>query len=185
MRRVARCAALIARGIGMTAEGIDTIELAVGLQDVGTACIPEVLLQKSATLTPEETALLHSYAYSPTEVPREQAPHFVRVVAAIAVYQHEKFDGSGYPSGLRGEAIPIEARIVALANQVDVLVTAHVGTGAADWSAIKVALTAQKGRDFDPVLVDSLFSLQDAAEAICAMSQAVPAVAPLSVRPVA
>ena len=172
LRRVAHCAALIARGVGMSDEGIDTIELAVGLQDVGTTCIPEALLQKSATLTPAETALLHSYAYAPTIVPREQAAHFVRVVAAIAVYQHEKFDGSGYPTGLRGEAIPIEARIVALANQIDVLAHAHVGAGAADWSAIKAALVAQKGRDFDPALVDGLLSRHDAVDVICAAIEA-------------
>ena len=174
LRRVARCAGLIARGIGMTVEEVDIIELAVGLHDVGSVCIPEIMLQKSAPMTAEESAMLKSYAYSPSEKPKAAAPHFMRVVAAIAVYQHEKFDGSGYPSGLRGEAIPIEARIVALANQVDVLASAHVGSGAADWSAIEIALNAQKNRDFDPALVDSLLRHQAAAEAICVASATVP-----------
>ena len=177
LHRIARCAGLIARGIGMSAEDIDIIELAVGLHDVGSVCIPEIMLQKSAPMTPAETAMLQSYAYTPSEKPKEPAPHFIRVVAAIAVYQHEKFDGSGYPSGLSGEAIPIEARIVALANQVDVLATAHVGSGAADWSAIEVALTAQKNRDFDPVLVDSLLRHQAAAAAICAVQMPAPSIA--------
>lgn len=167
LQRVARCAALIARGIGMPEEEIDIIELAVGLQDVGSVCIPEVMLQKSAALTPQEKVLLDSYAYSATDTPKQLAPHFVQVVAAIAVYQHEKFDGSGYPSGLRGEAIPVAARIVALATQVDILATAHVGSGAADWSAIKTALIAQKNRDYDPALVDSLLRQQADAESIC------------------
>lgn len=177
LQRVARCAALIARGIGMPAEEIDIIELAVGLQDVGSVCIPEIMLQKSAALTPQEQALLNSYAYSAADTLKEPAPHFVQVVAAIAVYQHEKFDGSGYPSGLRGEAIPIAARIVALATQVDILATAHVGSGAADWSAIRSALTAQKNRDYDPALVDSLLRQQADAETICVSPPLVPLVA--------
>ncbi len=176
LRRVARCAGLIARSIGLPAEEIDIIELAVGLHDVGSVCIPEIMLQKSAPMTPAETAMLRSYAYAPSEKPKQPAPHFMRVVAAIAVYQHEKFDGSGYPSGLRGEAIPIEARIVALANHVDVLATAHVSSGAADWSAIEIALVAQKNRDFDPELVDSLLRHKAAAEAICVASLPVPPV---------
>lgn len=167
LQRVARCAALIARGIGMPADEIEIIELAVGLQDVGSLCIPDVMLQKSAALTPQEKILLDSYAYSAGDTVKEPAPHFMQVVAAIAVYQHEKFDGSGYPSGLRGEAIPLAARIVSLASQVDILATAHVGSGAADWSAINSALMAQKNRDFDPVLVDSLLRQQADAETIC------------------
>lgn len=167
LSRVARCAALIARGIAMPAEEIDIIELAVGLQDIGSVCIPGILLQKSAALTPDEQALLESYAYSTVDTPKEPAPHFLRVLAAITVYQHEKFDGSGYPSGLRGEAIPIEARIVALANEVDTLASTLVSSGVADWSAIISKLTAQTNRDYDPVLVDSLLRQQAEAEMIC------------------
>ena len=176
LQRVARCAGLIARGIGMPADEIDIIELAVGLQDVGSVCIPEIMLQKSAALTPQEQALLNSYAYSAGDTVKEPAPHFVQVVAAIAVYQHEKFDGSGYPSGLRGEAIPMAARIVALATQVDILATAHLGSGAADWSAIRSTLIAQKNRDYDPALVDSLLRQQADAETICVASTLVPLV---------
>ena len=174
LQRVARCAALIARGIGMSDEEIDIIELAVGLQDVGAVCIPEIMLQKSAALSPQQKLLLDSYACSAADPQKQPAPHFMQVVAAIAVYQHEKFDGSGYPSGLRGAAIPLAARIVALATQVDILATAHVGSNAADWSAIKSALIAQKDRDYDPALVDSLLRQQADAETICTAPPSVP-----------
>ena len=167
LRRIARLAALIARGIGLAEEQIDIIELAVGIQDVGSVCIPEALLQKSAILTPDETALLHSYANPRSDVPREAAVNFTRAVASIVVYQHEKFDGTGYPSSLQGEAIPIEARIVALANQVDLLSTTLRESNTVDWPAICSALNAQKGHDLDPALVESLLAQQATAETIC------------------
>ncbi len=169
LRRISRLAALIARGIGLAEEQIDIIELAVGIHDVGTVCIPEALLLKSANFTPDETALLQLYANPRSDIPREAASSFTQAVASIVVYQHEKFDGSGYPSNLQGDAIPIEARIVALANQVDLLCTTLRGSNTADWSAISSALTAQKGRDLDPALVESLLNQQATAETICAM----------------
>ena len=168
LRRIARLAALIARGIGVADEQIDILELAVGLQDIGCVCIPAALSQKSTTLTSNETALLQSYTNLHSDIACQAALSFTRAVASIIVCQNEKFDGSGYPSSLQGEAIPIEARIVALANQIDLLATTLHESHTADWSAICHALIAQKGRELDPALVESLLNQQAMAKTIYA-----------------
>ena len=92
-----------------------------------------------------------------------QAPHrdkpeslrFLEVAKEIALFHHEKWDGSGYPSGLRGEAIPLSARLMALADVFDALTTARVYKKAWSVDEATALLREQRGRHFDPAVVDA------------------------------
>ncbi|MBE9539991.1 MAG: two-component system response regulator [Proteobacteria bacterium] len=130
------------------------------LHDIGKVGIPDEILLKSGSLTESEWEVMKTHAelganaieYAENDV--EQHVEFLSLAKEIAHWHHEKWDGSGYPDGLAGEAIPISARIMAIADVFDALITNRVYKTAISFDDVRDIIVAERGRHFDPDIVD-------------------------------
>ncbi len=154
LKRMAKYSALIARGIGLDEEQIEAIELAAPMHDIGKIGIPDAILQKEGQLTAEEIVIMKTHPLIGYEILKGSPSRFLQAAAIIAHSHHEKFDGTGYPSGLHGKEIPVEARIVALADVFDALTSERPYKPAWEWDAAVDYIVEQKARHFDPELVE-------------------------------
>lgn len=163
--RVGHYAAIIARRYGMDEDSVSWIELAAQLHDVGKLSIPEKIIHKPAKLTPEErfvmeghcdaaTAIFHGPAHSPVKL----TSPLLQMAARIAETHHEKWDGSGYPKGLSGEAIPLEGRITAVADVFDALSSKRNYKDAFALENCFEILEEGRGSHFDPKALDAFFA---------------------------
>ncbi|GAA4025812.1 HD domain-containing phosphohydrolase [Actimicrobium antarcticum] len=168
LKRMACYSALIARGMGLSEGEVEAIELAVPMHDLGKVGIPDAVLQKSGPLTPEEKGVMQSTTQIGYDILKDSPSPFLQVAARIALNHHEKFDGTGTPSGLRGSAIPLEARIVALAEVFDAMTSARPYGKAWEWPAAIAHLASERGKYFDPEVVDVFIRHADEAATICA-----------------
>ena len=134
--------------------------LSTPLHDIGKVGIPDVILLKPGQLTPKEFAIMQRHALIGADALEAAAAHrtsggFLRMAIDIARYHHERFDGSGYPMGLVGSAIPLPARIVALADVYDALTSVRVYKNAFDPEVAQSMIVEQAGKHFDPVIVEA------------------------------
>lgn len=155
--RMARFAGLIADGLGMGDEDVRMLELAAPLHDIGKIGIPDAILLKRGRLTEEEFEVMRRHPQIGYEILRDSQSRFVQLGAVIALNHHERWDGSGYPRGLRGEDIPIAARIVTLADVFDALLSERPYKPAWSHDEAVTYVREQTGRFFDPDCVDALF----------------------------
>jgi putative two-component system response regulator len=119
LRRVGRYASALARRLGLREEDMKRIELAAYLHDIGKISVARDVLFKPSRLTDEEVQVMKEHAALGGRI----VENIDSEIAAIIRHHHEHFDGSGYPNGLRGEAIPLGSRIVAVADAFDALTT--------------------------------------------------------------
>lgn len=119
--RMAAYAAELAAACGWHKWDCQQLELAAPMHDTGKLGIPDVILCKKGALTPEEWEVMKTHARIGYDILRKCDAPIFRLAAEIALYHHEKWDGSGYPEGLAGEAIPESARIIAVADVFDAL----------------------------------------------------------------
>jgi putative two-component system response regulator len=142
------------------------------LHDIGKVAIPDRILQKPGALTPEEWAVMRTHAREGRHA-LEQAEQdlgapapFLDYAKEIAESHHERWDGQGYPDGLAGEAIPLSARLMALADVFDALTTARVYKAPLATATARDAIVAERGRHFDPAVVDAFLRAFDRFDAI-------------------
>ncbi|MBL8468463.1 response regulator [Methyloversatilis discipulorum] len=157
--RMAAYAQELARTIGWPAEDLRLIELAAPMHDTGKIGIPDAILKKPGALDAGEWIIMRTHTTIGHGIlSRSEAPVF-RLAAEIALRHHEKWDGSGYPDGLSGEAIPESARIVAIADVFDALTMKRPYKE--PWPIDKVVATIidGAGRHFDPRLVEVFKSI--------------------------
>lgn len=119
--RVASVSAIIARHLGMGAQFCRTLYLAAPLHDTGKIGIPDAILNKPSGLTGEEAALIRTHTDIGARILEDGNSELICMAHEIALSHHEKWDGSGYGQGLKGDAIPISARLVAIADVLDAL----------------------------------------------------------------
>jgi two-component system response regulator RpfG len=158
--RMARYSRLIAAAVGLDRDDAETIELAAPLHDIGKIGIPDQILLKPAKLDEAEWQVMRRHPLIGHEILKGSASKYMRMGALIALGHHEKFDGTGYPNGLVADHIPLCARIVAVADVYDALTSPRPYKQA--WPAERAFqyLAAQRGRHFDPRLVDAFISLR-------------------------
>jgi len=168
IKRMSHYSRLIAVRTGLGAAEVESIFQSAPMHDVGKLGIPDRILHKPGLLDPEERKVMESHALIGSRILEGSDVPVVRQAAVVAFTHHEKWDGSGYPNGLAGTAIPLEGRIVALADVYDALSSRRCYKE--PWPQEKVIefMREQKGRHFDPDLVDCLMACLPEVHAIMA-----------------
>ena len=151
---------------------IELLSRSAPLHDIGKVGIPDAVLQKTGKLTPDEWGvmknhtLLGSEAISLAERDIETSVEFLGLAKEIVRWHHERWDGTGYPDGLAGEAIPLSARIMALADVFDALISKRVYKAAIPFDAVRKIIGDERGRQFDPDITDAFLAGFDEFETI-------------------
>lgn len=153
--RISHYARRLALEIGYGEEAADELLHAAPMHDVGKIGIPDAILLKPGKLDPEEWAVMRQHPTIGAQIIGEHPSGLLKTAAIIAQCHHEKWDGTGYPQGLAGEAIPHEARIVALVDVFDALTSVRPYKPAWPVERALNYIREQSGRHFDPALVEA------------------------------
>jgi two-component system response regulator RpfG len=164
--RMAKYSRIIAEEIGLSREDAEVIEMAAPMHDIGKIGIRDDILLKPGKLTPEEFEIMKTHTLIGHDILKDSPSKFLQMGGIIALGHHEKFDGSGYPYGKKGEEIPIEARIVAVADVFDALVSERPYKNAWSTQAALEYMDSHRGRHFDPDALDAFKSQIDAVAKI-------------------
>lgn len=171
IQRVGRFTALLGRRAGLNGHSEDEICLAAMLHDVGKIGIPDSILLKPGPLDREERAIMKRHAALGSELLADGSSPVLNLGAQIALTHHERWDGSGYPNGLAGDQIPAAGRLAAIGDVFDALTSDRVYRRAMPVAEAVAQMRAERGRQFDPVLLDVFC---DALDEIAAIRVAVP-----------
>ncbi|MGE5492341.1 MAG: two-component system response regulator [Actinomycetota bacterium] len=148
----------------LTDRTIDSLAKSAPLHDIGKVGIPDHILLKPGKLTPEEWEIMKTHAKLGSEA-IEQAERdaakpveFLTIAKEIAHFHHERWDGSGYPEGLKGDDIPVSARLMALADVFDALIMRRVYKPPMPYETARDIIAGERGRHFDPDVVDAFLN---------------------------
>jgi putative two-component system response regulator len=164
--RMALYSQLIAAGLGLPESEQTKIFEAAPMHDIGKVGTPDCILLKPGRLTPEEFDIMKEHTVIGHEILQDSSSPILQAAAIIAYSHHEKFDGSGYPCGLMGEAIPLHGRIVAVADVFDALTSVRPYKKAWDVDEAAKYIREQSGTHFDPNCVKVFFDAWDEVLAV-------------------
>ena len=154
--RMAYTARLIAETLGKDPDYCDVIEQAAPMHDIGKIGVPDKILLKPGRLDTHERSVMMQHARIGYDILRDSPSQYLQFGATIAWCHHEKYNGEGYPRGLQGSAIPIEARIVAIADVFDALLSERPYKEAWPLERAMELIQSESGRHFDPACVEAL-----------------------------
>ena len=154
IQRMSHYCELLARRYGLSAERCDLIRTASPMHDIGKIGTPDHVLLKPGKFTQDEFNVIAQHAEIGYRILAGSDAEILNVAATIALTHHERWDGSGYPRKLKGEAIPIEGRIASIADAFDALTTARVYKPAFDFDHAVDLMSKHRGEHFDPELLD-------------------------------
>lgn len=157
--RVAEYSVLIAKELGWKQKDIFHLYNAAHLHDIGNIGIPDAILNKPARLTDEEYAVIKEHTIIGAEILKNIT--LVKHVVEVARSHHECYDGTGYPDGLKGEEIPIQARIVAVADSYDAMRSRRIYRNTLKSEVIYEQFQKNRGVQFDPEITDAFLRLLD------------------------
>jgi response regulator RpfG family c-di-GMP phosphodiesterase len=156
IQRMAHYSCLIAAELGMTADEQESILNAAPMHDIGKVGTPDHILLKPGRLNAEEMEMMRQHAVIGYNILKSSEATMLQLAAEIAYSHHERYDGTGYPNGLKGEAIPLAGRIVAVADVFDALTNVRPYKTAWSLEAARGFLSDNSGTHFDPRCVDAL-----------------------------
>ncbi len=156
-RRVTAYTIALARSMGMEAADMKTIKHGAFLHDIGKMAIPDAILLKPGRLEPDELKTMRKHCYSGYQIVRKIP--FLKEAADIVYSHQEHFNGGGYPRQLRGEEIPIGARIFAVADTLDAITSDRPYRPGSPFSAARNEIARCTGTQFDPRVVDAFLSM--------------------------
>ena len=158
-KRVTAFTIAIARAMGISGDQIRVIARGAFLHDIGKMAIPDAILRKPGALDPEETAVMREHCYRGYQILR-RIPFLTE--ASEIVYSHqEKFDGTGYPRGLKGEEIPLGARIFSVADTLDAMTSDRPYRAKLPLSVARDEIQRWAGRQFDPQVVKTFLEMPE------------------------
>jgi len=158
VKRVAEYSGLLAQKAGLPPEEAELVKMASPMHDVGKLGIADAILNKPGQLSPEEFEVIKAHGTLGYEILRNSSRRIMQAAAIIALQHHERYDGTGYPQGLKGEEIHIFGRITAMADVFDALGSERVYKKAWPMDRILDYFRSERGRHFDPRLVDLFFA---------------------------
>ena len=159
----ASIAALLGTKLGLHTHRVLLLRTAAPMHDIGKIATPDGVLRKRGKLTDSERERMESHTIVGHQILANSESELLRIAATIALTHHEWFDGSGYPQGLRGAEIPIEGRIVALADVLDALLSDRPYRPALAVEEARKLIASERGTHFDPEVVDALMDNLDEA----------------------
>lgn len=151
--RVAHVSGVIAQEMGVPRDRVELLLRAARLHDVGKIAIPDGILMKPGKLTPEEFAVVKRHTQAGAELLSGSRSPLIRLAEQIALTHHERWDGTGYPHGLAGETIPLESRILAVADAFDALTHDRSHRKAVTGDEAAQEIGRNSGTQFDPAVV--------------------------------
>ncbi len=163
IQRMSRYCELLARRIGLDSQQCEQVRLASPMHDIGKIGVPDFLLLKQGRLEPEEFATIARHTEIGYQMLSGSDSALLSLAAIIAWTHHEKFDGTGYPRRLAGEAIPLEGRITAIADVFDALTNKRAYKPAFPIEQAVGMMRERRGTHFDPLLLDTFLGALDEA----------------------
>lgn len=160
-RRMSAYCAILGRRIGMAEEESELLRVASAMHDIGKVATPDTILLKPGRLTDEEFEAIKRHTLVGHEILAGSGSPLLELAARIALSHHERWDGTGYPEGLRGEEIPLQARIAAIADVFDALISDRPYRAALSIDEAVAILEEGRGRHFDPALLDAFIAAVD------------------------
>ncbi|MGE5734619.1 MAG: HD domain-containing phosphohydrolase, partial [Acidobacteriota bacterium] len=158
-KRVTAFTIAIARAMGLPADEIRVIARGAFLHDIGKMAIPDTIIRKPGKLDSEEIAIMREHCYHGYQM-LKKIP-FLQEVSEIVYSHQEKYDGTGYPRGLKGEEIPLGARIFSIADTLDAITSNRPYRAAQSLSAAREEIERWSGRQFDPEVVKVFIKMPD------------------------
>lgn len=158
VKRVAEYSYVLALGLGMDVAQAELLRTASPMHDIGKVAIPDAVLNKPGKLTEEEYDIIKSHTRIGHQLLRGSKRELLRAAAIVAEQHHEKWDGTGYPAGLKGEEIHLFGRITAVADVFDALSAERVYKAAWPLEKIEKLFREERGRHFDPAVIDVFFA---------------------------
>ncbi len=157
-QRVTNYSLLLAQQLDVSPEDIETIQIGTPLHDIGKIGIDDAILRKASRLTKEEFEIMKTHTTKGAKI-LEPEPDLARVIP-IVLSHHERWDGTGYPNGLKGEDIPRLARIVAVADAFDAMTTNRPYRGEMPTDTAFAEVEKQKGKQFDPEVANAFLKIR-------------------------
>ena len=161
VKRVAEYCKILALGYGLSEEEAELIRVASPMHDIGKIAIPDSILNKPDKLTVEEFEIIKTHTSKGFDMLKNSNRKIMKTAEIIALQHHERYDGTGYPFGLKGEEISLFGRISAIADVFDALCHERVYKKAWPIEDVVKYIRDQKGKHFDPVFVDIFFENLD------------------------
>lgn len=161
IKRMSHYASIVARTLGLNRQTVENLLYAAPMHDAGKIGIPDHILLKPAKLNPEEWEIMKQHTVIGTHILEGSDTRFIKLAETIALTHHEKWNGSGYPRGLKGSEIPLAGRIAAIADVFDAMTSIRpYRRKAVPVEAVFNFLKRERGRHFDPEVVDAFFASQ-------------------------
>lgn len=159
--RMSNYAAAIARKLGLSERAIESIIYAAPMHDVGKIGIPDHILLKPGKLDPDEWEIMKQHTTMGRSILKGPETGFIKLAETIALTHHEKWDGTGYPEGLKAGEIPQAGRITAIADVFDALTSKRPYKEPFSLDKAFAIIKEDRGKHFDPEAVDAFFAVQD------------------------
>ncbi len=166
LQRMSLYSKALAEAIGLSPQDVEIIQLASPLHDLGKIGIPDSILLKPGPLDAQEMQIMRTHPLIGYEILKGSPSKYLQKGGEIALAHHEKYDGTGYPHGIKGDAIPLSARIVALADVFDALTSERPYKKAWSIDAAFEYIQNESGKHFDPYLVAAMVAHRDVIERI-------------------
>ncbi len=161
VKRVAEYSQILAEAYGLDPENVKLLKDASPMHDIGKIAIPDSILLKPSRLTDDERSEMEAHTTLGYEMLKHSDRELLKAAALVAVQHHEKWDGTGYPKGLKGEEIHIFGRLIAIADVFDALICKRVYKD--PWPIDKIIgmFTEESGKEFDPKVVETFLQVKD------------------------
>lgn len=162
IKRMSHYSAVVARKMGLKDKTVEALLYAAPMHDIGKIGIPDKILLKPGKLDDEEWEIMKKHTIIGADILKGSNINYVRMGETIALTHHEKWNGSGYPYGLKGRKIPLVGRITAIADVFDALTSDRPYKKAFSIEKSNQIISQERGEHFDPDVVDAFFEVQDA-----------------------
>jgi len=166
IQRMSNYSAVIAQAMGLNERTVESILYAAPMHDVGKIGIPDKILLKPGKLDPDEWVIMKQHTLMGGRILEGSHAGFIRLGETVAVTHHEKWDGTGYPKGLKGKNIPLVGRIVAIADVFDALTSKRPYKEPFSLEKSYEIIKEGRGTHFDPDVVDAFFASEEKLLAI-------------------